>query len=49
MSDSKQVRFVIVSIAKGVMPNLQQVSMLVLQLACNIYMENRSKIMGKGY
>jgi len=37
MSDSKQVRLVADSIAKGVMPNLQHVSMLVLQLACGIY------------
>jgi hypothetical protein len=49
MSDSKQLRFVADSIAKGVMPKLQHVSMLVLQLACDFYMENKSKIIDKGY
>jgi hypothetical protein len=48
MSDSKQVRLAAVSSAKGVMPSLQHVSMLVLQLACDIR-DIKRYFKGKGY
>jgi hypothetical protein len=48
MSESKQVRLAAVSSAKGVMPSLQQISMLVVQLACDI-MDTELKIIIKSY